>query len=161
LIVSDASPLIALSRIGYLQLLPTLYTRILIPPAVREDASRRGVSASDLDGASWLTLRAPRDAALVDELRHVEPLDLGESEAIALAAELGMRLILDERHGARVARTRGIPVFGVAHVIVEAARAGLIAIDEVEPLLRRMVASTFWLSERIIQLAIAQARKDA
>lgn len=98
---------------------------------------------------------------MVDQLRHVKRLDLGESEAITVAVELGLRLVLDERRGLRVAHAYGVTVFGTTHIVVEAARAGLIAIDEVEPLLHRMAAAEFWLSERIIQLAVAQARSDA
>ena len=96
---------------------------------------------------------------MVDQLLHVEELDPGESEAIVLAGERGMRLLLDERRGARVARARGVLVFGTAHVIVEAARRAMISVDEVEPLLRRMAEAEFWLSERIIRLAVAQARE--
>ncbi|MCC6177388.1 MAG: DUF3368 domain-containing protein [Chloroflexi bacterium] len=96
---------------------------------------------------------------MVEQLRHVERLDLGESEAIVVAIELGMRLVVDERRGHRVAQVHGVAVFGTTRVVVDAVRAGFIAIDEVEPLLRRMAAADFWLSERIIRLTVAQARQ--
>lgn len=158
MIVSDASPLIVLSRVGRLEWLSALYGQVHIPPAVRDEAMRRGVSPADLDNAPWLSVRAVRDGTAVEQLRDVDRLDPGESEAIVLAGELGLRLIMDERRGYQVARERGIVVFGTAHVVVEAAWMGLISADEVEPLLRGMVAGTFWLSERIIRLATAQAR---
>ena len=51
-------------------------------------------------------------------------------------------------------------VFGTAHVLVQATRKALISVDEVEPFLRRMAGAEFWLSERIIRLAVARAREE-
>ena len=140
--------------------LSALYGQVRIPPAVRDEAERPGVLRADIDAEPWLTVQPVRDATAVEQLRDVDRLDPGESEAIVLAREPGLRLIMDERHGYRVARERGIAVFGTAHLVVEAARTGLISADEVELLLRGMVAGTFWLSERIIRLAVAQAREQ-
>lgn len=118
------------------------------------------MDATVLDHAAWLAVVSPRDSAMVEQLLHVEDLDQGESEAIVLAGERGMGLLLDERRGARVVQARGVRVFGTAHVLVQAARQALISVDEVEPLLRRMAGAEFWLSERIIRLAVARAREE-
>ena len=96
MIVSDASPIIGLSRVSHLHLLPAVYNQILIPPAVRDDAIRQGMSAVDIDRATWIAIRSPRDSAMVDQLRHVERLDLGEAETITLASEFGLGLVIYE-----------------------------------------------------------------
>jgi len=44
LIVSDATPLIALARIGAFSLLEQLFTELRIPPAVYDDVVTRGTS---------------------------------------------------------------------------------------------------------------------
>jgi len=75
-----------------------------------------------------------------------------------LAGELGARLILDENEGRQIARARGIPFSGTIGLVVEAARAGFIAIDDVEPLLRQMVRARFRVSERLIRHAVALVR---
>ena len=117
------------------------------------------MSVATLDGVPWLAVASPRDSSMVDQLLHVEGLDPGESEAIVLASERGMHLILDERRGARVAQAHGVLVFGTAHVLVEAARRAMISADQVEPLLRRMAGADFWLSEGLIRHAVALARE--
>lgn len=131
----------------------------MIPPAVRDDAIRRGVSPPEIDQARWLSVIAPRDASMVDQLVHVEDLDPGESEAIVLAIQLGLRLLVDERQGDRIARAHGIVVTGVVGVVLAASRMRIITVDDVEPLLRRMTGADFWLSEGLIRNAVALARE--
>jgi len=153
--------LIALTRVGHLHLLPELYGQVLIPPAVRDEALRRGVNLAGPMQDGWLLTQAPVDGTAVARLRGGSlPLDLGESEAIVLAMELGLRLLIDERRGYRVAQERGIVVTGTVGVILEASRIGLIAIEAVELLLRRMVRADFWLSERLIRNAADIAREQ-
>lgn len=75
-VVADSACLIALEQIDSLDILPDLFEPILIPPAVdREIGIARG----------WLTVERPANAPLVNSLRLT--LDVGEAEAIALAAE--------------------------------------------------------------------------
>ena len=109
--------------------------------------------------ATWLTVQAPSDADAVHELQVLVGLDPGESEAIALAAELGARLILDEYRGRRIAGQHGIPVIGSIGIVVAASRSGLITVDDAEPVLRQMARARFRVSERLIRYAIAQARE--
>lgn len=143
---------------GRLDLLTSLYPRILIPHAVHGEVTRRGTGALVFAQATWLIVRSPSDVEDVSRLRGVAKLDPGESEAIVLAGELGARLILDEYEGRQIARARGIPFSGTIGLVVEAARAGFIAIDDVEPLLRQMVRARFRVSERLIRHAVALVR---
>ena len=88
-IVSNASPLINLARLGELDLLCRLYEEIAIPEAVRyevviEGAGRPG--AQEVEKADWIHPRATTHTVLVRALR--ENLDAGEAEAIALGLEI-------------------------------------------------------------------------
>jgi predicted nucleic acid-binding protein len=133
----------------------------LIPPAVHAEVTGGGTGALDLKQATWLAVRAPSDTAAVARLRRVTKLDDGEAEAIELAGELGTRLIVDEYQGRQITQARGIPIIGTIGLIVEASRAGLIVVEDVEPLLRQMVRARFRISERLIRHAAALAREHA
>jgi predicted nucleic acid-binding protein len=126
LVVTDTSCLIALDRIGRLDLLPTLFT-VLAPPTVVAEFGRR---------PDWLTVRPAPDATRVAELLAV--VDQGEAEAIVLALSIpDAELLIDEAKGRRVAQRLGLQVTGTAGVLLEAKRQG--RIPAVKPLLDALV----------------------
>lgn len=134
LIVSDTSPLRALQALNKVQLLGSLYSRALIPPAVAVELSRSTESIDAFPAADYpfVSMAAPRNSELVNTLRR--SLDAGESEAIALAAETpNAVLLIDEATGRRVAGSMGISMIGVLGVLVRAKHAGLVV--AVAPLL--------------------------
>jgi len=103
--VTDAGPLIHLSWIGHLNLLPALFDEVLVPLAVQDEVSRadtnvRGlVALREAFAADWLKGQTVSDPAAVAAL--LTYLDRGESEAIVLMREAGADLLLlDERRKA-------------------------------------------------------------
>jgi predicted nucleic acid-binding protein len=61
----------------------------------------------------------------------IAELDPGEREAIELAHELSVKvLLIDERDGARIAQQRGFMVMGTLGILVEGAEMGLLSLDE-------------------------------
>jgi predicted nucleic acid-binding protein len=76
-------------------------------------------------------------------------LDAGEAAAILLAQETACRfLLIDERRGRAIARRRGIPVVGVAGVLLAAKRRGLPA--SVEPVLTALAHGGYRLSDALV-----------
>ncbi|MBD0321652.1 MAG: DUF3368 domain-containing protein [Gemmatimonadetes bacterium] len=138
IVVSDASPLIALATIGELGLLRRLYDEIVVPEAVyREVASTRpsAPGAAEFRAASWVRTHAVQNRLLVNALSL--QLDVGEAEAIALAVELNAELLLiDERRGRTAATRLGRRVVGVLGALVEAKQRKFVL--EVRPLLDRL-----------------------
>ena len=64
-------------------------------------------------------------------------LDLGEAEAILLAEDVDCRfLLIDERKGRAIAKRRGVPLVGIAGVLLAAKKRGLI--DAVLPSLKNL-----------------------
>jgi uncharacterized protein len=121
-IVSNASPLIALIRIGQLDLLRQLYSEIIIPEAVWHEVVVEGADqpgAEVVSSASWIVRRIVTNRPLVHGLQ--QELDAGEAEAIALAVEVDDALLLmDERLGRDTARHFGIRYTGLVGVLIEA-----------------------------------------
>ncbi|MDZ7958648.1 MAG: hypothetical protein RMY34_12340 [Aulosira sp. DedQUE10] len=69
-IIADSSPLISLSIIQQLELLPQLYQQVLLPPAVWDEVTVQGVGlrgAQAVSQLTWLEIQTP-------EARILEPL---------------------------------------------------------------------------------------
>ncbi len=145
LVVTDTSCLIALDRIGRLDLLPALFS-VVAPPAVVEEFGWQ---------PGWLTVRPAPDAGRVAEL--LEVLDRGEAEAIALALTLpDAELLIDEARGRKVAQKLGLPVTGTAGVLLEAKRQRQIA--AVRPLLDALIGEhDFRLGDKLYLQVLRQA----
>lgn len=143
-VVTDSSCLIGLERIGYLNLLPSLFDPILIPPAV---ASEFGMAFP------WLQIVTPSDQAVVAALKLT--VDDGEAEAIALAQEHGLLVILDDFKARTTAYKLGLKFTGLARILVRAKQEGFI--PQVKPLIDALDANQFYLGralkQKILRLA--------
>jgi predicted nucleic acid-binding protein len=149
IVVSDTSPLNYLLLIGEIELLPRLYGRILVPPAVldelRASASPAVVQAWSRTPPPWVETRAPgaESGSILPELQA------GEREAILLAAEVGADLLLlDERAGWRAAQARGLLVAGTLAVLMNAGWRGLLDLDDA---LGRLRQTSFHATETLFQ----------
>lgn len=128
IVVCDTSPITNLAAIGRLPLLRDLFQSLTIAPGVGAELHAKGATwpgSHEVDAAPWIVRRAPNNAALVATLRT--SLDLGESETIALAVEIGAGLVLmDERDGRHAAQALGLRVMGAVGALIHAKRRGMI-----------------------------------
>ena len=119
-VVADSSPLIAMARIGRLDLLHSVFGQLLVPDAVWREVVVAGVGkkgALDVGDAAWIERRSIVDSPLVNLLRH--DLGAGESEAIVLAREVKADfLLMDERLGRSAAQRLGLQVVGLVGVLI-------------------------------------------
>jgi predicted nucleic acid-binding protein len=126
-IVSNASPLINLARIGQLDLLPQLYGELTAPDAVWREVVLEGAGqpgAEEIETASWIQVQSATNRELVQALR--QELDAGEAEAIALAMEIEAEfLLMDEHLGRETALHMGVRCIGLIGVLVEAKRTSV------------------------------------
>ncbi len=144
-VVADASPLIALQRVGLLHLVRDLFGQVTVSPAV----------AAEVFGAeqapAWVAVASPSN-------RPSLPTNLGAGEraAIALALELGVAaVILDDLPARRLAASRGLPVMGTVAVLLIAKRRG--RLQAVAPALSRLLEAGFRLSEPVQRAALEEA----
>lgn len=155
IVVADASPLIALGRIGRLGLLRDVFGTLYLPDAVWREVVEAGPDRTGVDAvrrADWIERRSVADGILVSALRR--DLGAGEAEAIVLARETGAALVLmDERMGRAAAKRLGLRVTGLVGVLIEARERGLLANAEsvVEALHQ---TAGFWLSQELRRMII-------
>jgi predicted nucleic acid-binding protein len=148
IVVADTSPLNYLILVEQVQVLEVLLHQVIIPPAVQNELLsldapvpvRKWMESPP----AWLEVRSP-----VPTYRDSVILGAGESEAIALAEQLGVDLIMmDESLGRNEALDRGLAVIGTLGVLRDAHRAGLL---DFTATVDRLRATTFRISPQVIQ----------
>lgn len=140
--VTNSTCLIALERIGQLNLLPQVFTTVFAPPAVQAEL---GIPVD------WLTIKTVQNLGVVTVLKT--QLDEGKAYAIALAMELSdVITILDDKKARRIARQIGLKVIGTIGVLLRAKRKGVIA--EVNPLLTAFEQVGFRMTDALHQGAL-------
>ena len=140
-VVTDTTCLIGLERIGRLELLPDLFIPVLAPPEVDREFGRRFV---------WLKIQKPQDSPQVRQLKAW--VDDGEAEAIALACETGLRLIVDDVQARAMARRFGVRIIGTVGLLVRAKHSGLIQL--LKPVLNQLKAEGFYIGNSLEQEAL-------
>ena len=148
-VISNSSPLIALTQIGRLDLLRRLYTCIWIPPAVAREVEPTVARLPD-----WI---------VVQELAHpLQPITVsgsigpGEREVISLGLELGAALlIVDEQPARRLATSLGLRVIGTVGLLMAGKERGFLA--KIRPELDRLLAVRFFMDQDLYDRVIAQA----
>lgn len=153
-IASNTGPLIALAKIDRLTLLGSLFSRVLVPPAVRRELMAKGTPESDrLDRAFDTYISVQPAAPLSEEIEQLTTgLGAGEQQAIALARHAAVPLLIDERLGRAAARRAQIAVTGTVGVLIEAQRRGLVA--EIRSLLDDLRQRGYWLSDELLEAAV-------
>ena len=149
IVVSDTSPLLYLFLINLLELLPQLYTQIVIPEAVKEEMSASGTPVDFRKWAAappeWLIVKS----VVVEINANIEKLDPGEQAAICLAKSLPNSLLLiDEKSGRKAAVNEGLEIVGVLGILDAATKKGLI---DLESAIAQLQQTNFRVSPELIQ----------
>jgi len=158
--VSDTSPILGLSAIGLLELLQEQFGAVFIPQAVlaelKIEAGFRGADAiQHALKTGWLEARIVQNKALSKALSL--ELDPGESEAIALAMDLGVEIIvMDERIGREHARAMGLKTVGVLGILLNAKKLG--RIDSLKSAMQALHEEIgFFISDELYEMILEQA----
>jgi predicted nucleic acid-binding protein len=151
-VVADASALICLGWVDQLQILPVLFSRIVVPPAVVAEVTRRESTLP-----AWLDVREPRRP--LDHRVVTAHLGAGETEVLCLGLELpGAWLVLDDAKARALARDLGLRMLGTAAVLLEAKRDGLL--ERVRPMLDALLAKGFRLDRKVYERILSAADEE-
>lgn len=147
IVIADSSPLIALTNIGLVQILPSLFETVTIPPQVAGELahSRRLPAVRDLiqNKPTWLDVRTPSS----DE--PIPLLQPAEVAAIHLATELNADLLLmDEIRGRKAALERRLKITGTIGVLEFAASRKLLDLKDA---FDRLKQTDFWISHKLLE----------
>lgn len=153
--VANTSPLIAFSAIGRLDLLRVVFSQVLIPEAVFNEAVTHGAGWTEarhlqieFAGSNWLVRTEVGASPILHELRQRLG-GSGEAEAIVLAKERGLPVLLDELAGRRAAAALGLQVVGSLWVLHQVKKAGLI--PRVRPLIVQIIEAGIYYSDDLVE----------
>ena len=167
-VTSNTSPLIALAKIRRLQLLKDLYGTVVMPPFVKVECIDNGKEigapdAYEIEKAvqeGWI-----KSATLdrkwktrVNNLMQRAPIGQGEAEALIIAREKGIPVVLDDADARAVARALGIEHVGTLMVPYEAVIKGLIRYNELVSILSEL-SKVLWVSPAVIAEILRKAEE--
>lgn len=152
IIVSDASILINLAIIKQLELLKSLYDKVVIPDAVFHEIVVKGAGkpgAQEIQMLDWLEVKSCQDVNMVNKL--LNDVDLGEAEAITLSLEMQANLLLiDEKLGRQKAKEFNIKTIGLLGILLDAKNQGVVS--SVTSIMDRLrVEAKFRIGESLYQ----------
>ena len=153
-VVADSSVLIALSTLGELELLKDLFGEVFIPKAVWREVVEEGmgqIGAEEVRAArKWLKVKETKQESLKMVLNTF--LDEGEAEAIALALEFDVLVLLDEKDARKFAELTGIKVLGTVGILILAKRQNIV--KSLRKKLEELEMAGFRLSSEIHEKAL-------
>jgi len=144
-IVSNTSPLIILKKCECIFILDNLFDSVLIPKSVQKELFKK--EKGFFSSLKTLKVTEPKDFNLVKVLRLI--VDEGEAEAIVLAMELNLPLLIDDRKGRRVAEKLGLKFIGTLGLLKIAKEREIIS--EVKPFIQKFLDKGYYLDEKLIK----------
>ncbi len=131
-VISDSTALIILAKSDTLHLLSNIFKKIYIPNAVydelmvKDDIVKYRVKKFDN-----ILIQPISDLETLKRIQKLN-IDKGEIEAITLAIELNLMLIIDEKKGRKIALNQGLKIVGVLGILIENHKQNFLSFEEAE-----------------------------
>lgn len=152
--IINSSPLILLTRTGWLDLLKSLNPEVVVPTSVAKEIQQRGamdVTVQALALTDWLIII---ETPPVPNIILSYDLGAGESSVLTWAYfHPGTEAIIDDLAARRCAAALGIPVRGTVGLVIKAKQQGMI--PAARPVLEQLRSCGMYLSEQVINQALA------
>ncbi|MCP4232370.1 MAG: DUF3368 domain-containing protein [Aestuariibacter sp.] len=154
-VVADTSPLIALAVMDLLPVLNVLFKTVLVPSAVVTEcldnlSKPKATVISSALSDKLLIEQSVDNRSYCALLANV--LGPGEAEAIALAKELNVAALIDERAARAVAIRENITCIGSFYVLIKAKQKNLI--PAAAPLLTKLIDHGYHVSDALINYVL-------
>jgi predicted nucleic acid-binding protein len=158
--VIDSSALVAFSSVERLDIVQLVIGELWIPDAVFREVVTDGVGWTEAAQAqeeiakrTWILRRSIRDTVIQAPLRN---LGAGEREAVILARQYGLDLIMDDLKGRRSAVACGCSdrLTGSLGILMKAKRMG--ALSEIGSLIERIRKKGAHYSPALIQTCLKE-----
>ena len=143
-VVSDATTLIVLEKRGRFDLLANLFHEVLIPTSVFNEINHKGTIILPV----FMQIKSATQDSELANLKRL--LDDGESEAIKLAKDNSLPLIIDEKKGRKIATNMGLKIIGLLGVIYLNIKRGYMSIDEAKSLFDDISKDGFRISNKLV-----------
>jgi len=148
IIISGTSCLIALDRIGHLEILHKLFFTIATTSEVQKEFEK--------PLPSWISLKPVENNEKIKELELM--LDKGEASAISLALETpNSILIIDEKKGRSVAKNFNLEIIGTLGIILLAKQRGII--PSAKEVITMLADQNFRFSDSMLNTILKEANE--
>ncbi len=144
IVVSDSTTLIILGDLDKLVYLKNIFSTVYIPPKVYGEINFK----KDFKLPEFIKILKPKDTPQLYELKML--LDDGESEAIVLAIEKQLPLIIDEKKGRKIAKNLSLDILGLLGIIYLNIKKGYINIDDAKDFLQKAKDNNYRISSKLI-----------
>jgi hypothetical protein len=148
LLIADAGPLIALSKIRKVDLLCKLARRVFVPQKVWLEVFAKGRDAPDaayLESVSGIMVYASH---VREKLRFQLMLDAGEEEVLLIALNNpNSFVLLDDAKARRIAKSLEMRIIGTLGILRRAKKNGFI--PEVRPLIEALKSNGIYIGREL------------
>jgi predicted nucleic acid-binding protein len=158
-VICNATPLINFAAIERLDIMKTLFKKVIIPEAVYQETTQFNFPSAPiiLQAVEQQWLEIHQVTAIPDSISNL--LDDGEREVIALALQINeKRVLLDEKSARQIAKNFNLQIIGTLGILVLAKQNQII--PQVKPLLDEMIIhARYWVNASLYQQILQQVKE--
>jgi len=163
MIVSNSTPLIYLSKIGKFFLLKEIFSTVLIPEEVKNEVVDKGKEKNHIDAfevekaiqEGWVQVKKINTHVLLIPLG----IHKGEAEAISLAHEMKLGVLLDQTHAREAAKLLDLQANGTIFVLLLALKRKFLDYDTYLLAIRDLIDVGFRMSEEVYLEAVRMGKE--
>ena len=144
MIISDSTTLIILIDLDRVELLSNIFSKVYVPQSVFEEVTFKNHSILP----EFMEVIEVEQEELLNDLLLL--LDRGESEAIILAKQKNLPLIIDEKKGRKIAANLKINIIGMLGIIYLNVKRNYIQKNEAEEFIQIAIDHGYRISQKLI-----------